>query len=65
MQVYLLFCTVNPYPPRLHMVMKKMVTGDDPFLVQGGVLSVHTESTYRVWLSRILEFGDDTNANQW
>ena len=31
----------------------------------GDVLSINTEATYRVWLSRILEFGDDTNANQW
>ena len=65
LQVYLLFCTVNPYPSRLHNVMKRMVSGEVPFLVQGDILSINTEATYRVWLSRILEFGDDTNANQW
>ena len=42
-----------------------LAPGDDPFMVQGDVRSVNTEATYRVWLSRILEFGDDTNANQW
>ena len=63
--MYLLFCYVQPYPSRLHNVMEKIVSEDNPYSVQGDVLSGNAEATYRVWLARILEMGGGTSENQW
>ena len=54
---------VQPLPPCMHKVQINLATGD--WAIQGKVLSVNAEATYRVWLAKILLFGDELHQNQW
>ena len=62
-QVYVLFGMVQPLPTCIHKVQINLATGK--WTIQGEVLSANAESTYRVWLAKLLLLGEDLHQNQW
>jgi hypothetical protein len=47
----------------MNKVQINLATGE--WTIQGKVLSVNAEATYRVWLAKILLLGEELHQNQW
>ena len=54
---------VQPLPACMLKVQINLATGE--WAIQGKVLSVNAEATYRVWLAKILLLGEELHQNQW
>ena len=61
--LFVLLGMVQPLPAYMHKVQINLATGK--WAIQGKVLSVNAEATYRVWLAKILLLGEELYQSQW